>query len=68
MLDVLTVNDKCESREDLLEIVYRALENFPRGLWKGIDHLGDINVEYDVKIRSKHNVYGAFILENLLEK
>lgn len=68
MLDVLTVNDKCESEEDLLETIYKALEYFPRGLWEGVNYLGDINVEYDVKIRSKYNVYGAFVLKNLLEK
>ena len=68
LLDVLTVNDRCESEEGLLETIYRALEYFPRGLWEGANYLGDINVEYDVKVRSKYGVYGAFVLKNLLEK
>lgn len=67
-IEMLTVNEAYRSVEDILEILSRALEYFPKGLWDGIDYLGNINMKYDVKVRFKEATYGAFILSNFIEK
>ncbi len=67
-LDVVTVNEEHENREDLLEVIWRALEYFPGVLWEGANYLGNLNIEHDLKIKSKDNVYGAFMFSNLMEK
>lgn len=69
-LEVLTINEseKHSSGEDLLEIMWRALEYFPRGIWESINYLGDARMKYDVKIRSMGNIYNAFLFSNLIDK
>lgn len=64
---MLTINMGFKD-DDLLEIMWRALNYFPRGLWDKVNYLGDINMKYDVKVRSKKNIYNAFIFNNLIEK
>jgi predicted Zn-dependent protease len=66
-LEVLTINRGLEG-DDLLEIMCRALNYFPKGLWDRVNYLGDVSMKYDVKVRSRENVYNAFIFNNLIEK
>jgi len=68
LLKMLTINEEDIDSEGVLEIIWRALEYFPRGLWDGAEYLGNINIRHDVKIKFKEVVYGAFILNNLMEK
>ncbi|MBS7654423.1 MAG: hypothetical protein QXR06_03665 [Candidatus Bathyarchaeia archaeon] len=68
LLDVVTVNEEHENKEDLLEVIWRALEYFPGGLWEGANYLGNLNIKYDLKIKSKDDVYGAFMFSSLMEK
>jgi hypothetical protein len=68
LLNLVTVNEEHENKEDLLEVIWRALEYFPGGLWEGANYLGNLDVKYDLKIKSKDNVYGAFIFSRLMEK
>jgi hypothetical protein len=68
LLNVVTVNEELESKEDLLEVIWRALEYFPGGLWEGANYLGNLDIKYDLKIKSKGNIYGAFTLSRLMEK
>lgn len=68
LLKMLTINGEDIDSEKVLEIIWRALEYFPRGLWDGADYLGNLNIRHDVKIRFKEAVYGAFVFNNLMEK
>jgi len=69
-IDTLTINEEHKSNEEILEIIWRALEYFPRGLWEGINYLGNINMTYDIKIRVERNkaIHGAFIFNRLVNK
>ena len=66
-LEVLTINKGFEG-DDLLEIMWRALNHFPRGLWDRVNYLGDVGMKYDVKVRSRENIYNVFIFNNLIER
>jgi hypothetical protein len=68
LIDVLTINEDPKNEEELIEIVEQACEYFPRGNWEGIEYLGNLNMEHDVKITSNRGVYGAFIFEKLVMK
>ena len=65
---MLTINEDDKSSVEISEIIWRALEYFPRDLWIGVNYLGNMNMEHDVKLRSKETVYRAFIFHNLIEK
>lgn len=67
-LDMLTINEELKNKEDLIEIMWKAFNYFPEGIWKGVNYLGNINVKHDLKIKSKEEVHGAFIFSNLMRK
>lgn len=67
-IEMLTVNEAHRSFEDILEIIYRALEYFPRDIWDEIDYLGNLNMECDVRVKFKEATYSAFILNNFIKK
>jgi len=67
-LDMLTINEELKNSEDLAEIMWKAFSYFPRGIWEGVNYVGNINVKCHLKIRSKQEVYGAFIFSQLLRK
>jgi len=56
------------SKEDLLEIVWRALEYFPEGVWDEVKYLGNAIIRHDMKVKIKGASYEAFIFNNLLDK
>ena len=64
-LDMLTINEKPRNKEDLLEIIWKAFDYFPEGVWEGINYLGNIKQKHDLKIKSEERVYGAFIFDGL---
>ncbi|MEM1674895.1 MAG: hypothetical protein QXN24_03920 [Candidatus Bathyarchaeia archaeon] len=67
-LEVLTVNEASRSIEEILEIIWRALEYFPRGLWDEVMYIGNADIKYDIKVEIKGESYRAFIFNNLLGK
>jgi len=67
-LDMLTINEEPRNSEDLAEIMWKAFSYFPRGIWEGVNFVGNISVKCDVKIRLKQDVCGAFIFSHLLRK
>jgi len=67
-LDMLTINEEFRNREDLVEMMWKAFSYFPRGIWEGVNFVGNMNVKCDLKIRSKQDVCGAFIFSHLLRK
>ena len=69
-IDTLTINEEHKSEGEILEIIWKALEYFPKGLWDGVNYLGNINMMHDVKIRveSKKTVHGAFVFNRLVNK
>jgi hypothetical protein len=68
LIDVLTINEDSKNAEELIEIVWRACEYFPRGTWESIKYRGNFNMEHDIKIASNKRIYGAFIFEKLVSK
>ena len=66
LLDLLTINEELKNKEDLIEIVWTALDYFPQGTWEGINYLGNMNIRCDLKIKSKGEVYKAFIFNDLI--
>ncbi|MEM0049147.1 MAG: hypothetical protein QXW39_01240 [Candidatus Bathyarchaeia archaeon] len=67
-IEMLTINDTCKNFEDFLEIVWRAIEYFPKGVWDEIKYLGNIIIKHDIKIEINGEPYEAFIFNNLLDK
>lgn len=67
-LDMLTINEEPENKENLLEIVWNAFDYFPEDIWEGVKYLGNISVKHDLKIKSKERFYGAFIFDNLIDR
>ncbi|MEM3816105.1 MAG: hypothetical protein QW341_04590 [Candidatus Bathyarchaeia archaeon] len=67
-IEALTVNEKEENIEEILEVIWRAVEYFPRGLWEEVNYIGNINVKHDLKVKIKEEMYNAFIFNNLIEK
>ena len=65
---MLTINEELKNKEDLIEIMWKAFNYFPEGIWKGVNYLGNINVKHDLTIKSKEEVHGAFIFSNLMRK
>jgi hypothetical protein len=68
LLDTLTINEEGRNSEYLMEMIWKALEYFPEGIWDGIKFLGNINLEYNLEISHKEDVYGAFVFDILLGK
>lgn len=67
-LDILTINEDPKNQEDLVEIVWKAFDYFPEGIWKVVNYVGNIKVKHDLKIKSKERTYGAFIFSPLVSK
>ena len=65
-LDVLTINEGFRSEGDLVEIVWRAFDYFPRGIWEGVNFVGNVSVGCDLEIKSGEGVYGAFVFSRLI--
>ncbi|MFQ6064843.1 MAG: hypothetical protein ACE5L6_05135 [Candidatus Bathyarchaeia archaeon] len=68
LLDMLTINEEPKSKEGLLETIWKAFDYFPRGIWEEIRFVGNIIVKYDLKIKTREKIYGAFIFNNLMRK
>lgn len=66
--DMLTINEKMQSREDLLDIMWRAISYFPEGIWEEINYVGNVAVKQDLQIKSKQEVFGAFLFARLLRR
>lgn len=67
-MEMLTVNEANKSIENILEIIWRALEYFPKGVWDEVRYLGNAYIKHDVKVEIKGIFYKAFIFNNLLSK
>ncbi|MBS7607517.1 hypothetical protein KEJ14_06760 [Candidatus Bathyarchaeota archaeon] len=67
-LEMLTINEGEKRHEEIMEIVWRALKYFPKGLWEEVNYLGNANIKHDVKIKIRESIYGAFIFNNLIGK
>ena len=67
-LDMLTINEEFRNREDLVEMMWKAFSYFPRGIWEGVNFVGNMSVKCDLKVRSKQDARGAFIFSHLLRK
>lgn len=65
---MLTVNEAHKSIEDILGILWKAVEYFPKGLWDEINYIGNIDIEYDMRVKFREITYGAFILNNFIER
>ena len=67
-LDMLTINEEFRNRENLVEMMWKAFSYFPRGIWEGVNFVGNMSVKCDLKVRSKQDAFGAFIFSHLLRK
>ena len=67
-LDMLTINEEFRNSEALAEVMWKAFSYFPRGIWEGVNFVGNISVKCDLKIRSKEEVCGAFVFSRLLRR
>lgn len=67
-IEMLTINETHEDVEEIINIIWRAIEYFPNGLWNEINYLGNANIRYDVKVKFKETMYSAFIFDRLIEK
>jgi hypothetical protein len=67
-LDMLAINEEPRNREQLIETMWKAFNYFPKGVWKGVNYLGNINIKHDLKIKSREEVHGAFIFPHLVTK
>lgn len=65
---MLTINEELTNKGDLLEIIWGAYDYFPEGFWKDVNYVGNISVKHDLEIKSKEEVYGAFIFPYLVRK
>ena len=68
LLDMMTINEEAENNDDVMEIVWKAFDYFPEGVWEGIKYVGNVKVKHDLKIKIKEKVYGAFIFNHLITK
>lgn len=67
-LDLLTINEDLRSKEDLVEVMWKAFDYFPRGIWEGVNFVGNVSVEWDLRIKSREMSFGAFLFSRLLRK
>lgn len=67
-LDMLTVNEELGNKEDLVEVMWKAFSYFPRGIWEGVNYVGNISVKRHLKIKSKEEVYGAFVFSHFIRR
>jgi hypothetical protein len=67
-LDIVTVNEKSASIEEIVSIVETAVNFFPKGSWEQIQLLGNVKMYHDVKIRFRTKVRGAFIFNKLVPR
>lgn len=67
-LEMLTINEELKNKEDLVEIIWDAFNYFPEGFWNEVNYVGNISVKHDLEIKSKEEVYGAFIFPYLVRK
>lgn len=68
LLSIFTINEELRNREDLLEIIWKAFDYFPKGVWEGINYLGNVKAKCDLKIKFGDKVYEAFVFNNLMAK
>ncbi len=67
-INVLTISEESEGWEGLVRIVEAATNFFPSVAWDSVEYVGKISLEHDVKITAKNASFGAFLLENLIQK
>lgn len=67
-MEMLTINEAGKDIEGILEIIWRALEYFPRNVWNEVKYIGNADIRYDVKVEIRGLLYRAFLLNNLLSK
>jgi hypothetical protein len=68
VLELVTINDEDENSELPLEILYDAFDYFPSGIWAEIKFHGNINMDSDLEISVREEVYGAFLFNSLIVK
>lgn len=67
-LDMLTINEDMRSKEDLVEMMWKAFGYFPDGVWEGVNFVGNVTVKCDFRVKSKEDILGAFLFSHLLKK
>jgi predicted Zn-dependent protease len=68
LLDLLTINYQPSSKEEIVELVYKALDYFPSELWNFVIYKGVVKIPYDIKVSIDDNEYEAFVYNKLLRK
>jgi predicted Zn-dependent protease len=66
-LDILTINERLHSSEELIEVIWKALELFPKDLWEEVNYLGNLEAQHHVKIQSKDETKDAFMVDKLMK-
>ncbi|MGD2201281.1 MAG: hypothetical protein PVJ38_06610 [Candidatus Bathyarchaeota archaeon] len=64
----MTVNEGHRDWEELVEIIWGALDYFQEGIWEEVKFLGNVSLEHDMEVSSNEGVHGAFNLGNLMNK
>ncbi len=67
-LDILTINESLRNKDDLLEIVWNALNYFPEGMWREINYLGNTSVKSDLIIEAHGEIGHALTFPKILRK
>ncbi len=65
---MLTINEEPRDKEGLIELLWEAIEYFPKGIWGDIRYLGNIDVDHDVMIKLKAKFYRAFIFDSIMRR
>lgn len=65
---MLTINEEVKSREDLIDVMWKAFSYFPEGVWKEVNYVGNVSVKCDLTIESKEETHEAFIFSHLARR
>jgi len=66
-IDVLGI-EQAPTRKELIEVVTKAYDYFPEGIWRGIRYIGELKIPKSYQIRWNEKVYRAFDFEILVER
>jgi len=67
-LDILTINENPRGKEDLLEMIWNALNYFPEGTWGNINYIGNTVVKYDLTVEANGELSQALTFPKILRK
>jgi hypothetical protein len=68
LLEVVTLNERPDTREDATRFIRDAMDYFPDETWRGLNYLGNIDLEHGIEVRVREEERGAFALRVLVSR